>query len=518
MVRAIQALERVLRSVGLPAKLFLLLLPILPLVTWTSGYALRGMWKELHRMAPATAASPSGPSSDLVWFGVLLGVALVGTTGGFVLILRGVRNPLRQMIRFLGSGDLTHRLVLQGSDELTDLATAFNANQNALSATVKSLRKEAAELASCVSALRAGTAEMNLATSAVAKGSETQRSASEHVSAAIHQWTASIEQVARNVEDATQRAGRGRVFAEEGAAYGEDTERAMRAIQEATARIVGAIRVIQDIARQTNLLSLNAAIEAAKAGTQGKGFAVVAEEIRKLAERSATAAKEIEALIATTNLTVGQGAEKSKGSATSLSKIRSEVEALSAQIEEIGEAAREQAAMAVEIQHQTESMRISAEQNAAGATELAATVEASGCTMDILARTSDAVAAEVATFKLEEQGTLDRAGAISAHQAWKARLQKVVEGTSQEQLDPAVVCRDDRCALGKWIHGPGQACCGQRPDFPVLKGRHGEFHRIAGRVIEEAKAGRNAKASALLEGEFTEVSRDVIAILSRIEL
>lgn len=103
-----------------------------------------------------------------------------------------------------------------------------------------------------------------------------------------------------------------------------------------------AVKVIQDIARQTNLLSLNAAIEAAKAGQHGKGFAVVAEEVRKLAERSGSAAKEIARLIEDSNLAVAQGQDTVQEAVTALGRIREHIAHLSHVSEAVGLAAHEQ--------------------------------------------------------------------------------------------------------------------------------------------------------------------------------
>lgn len=508
-----------IQRLSLTGKLVLLAAPGILLVALTGTYAAQRVWRDMA--GAEQAAGGVVQSNPTAWVVGIAALAALAAAGWFALgtrILGSLRRPLSEIRDLLASGDLTRRATAEGRDECSELARALNAYQEGMTGIVKGLRREAADLAGYVATLRTGTGEMSQATNTVAQGSEAQRHAADQVSAAIHQLTVSIEQVAGNVGSATQRAQEGRQLAEEGALYGAATEEAMKAIQEAAALMVGAIRVIQDIARQTNLLSLNAAIEAAKAGSLGKGFAVVAEEIRKLAERSGVAAKEIEALIETTHRAVEQGAEKSKGSASALAKIRAEVEFLSQQVGEIGLAAREQASTAQEIQRQSETMRNSAEQNAAGAVELAANVEESGRTMEALARTSDAVAAEVAAFNLGEDGTLDRAGAIAAHQGWKGRLQRVVEGTSHEDLDPKVVCRDDQCSLGKWIQGAGRKHCGHRPDFPVLKERHTDFHHLAGKVLQETLAGRKAQAIAVLEGDFTRISREVVTLLSRIEL
>ena len=119
----------------------------------------------------------------------------------------------------------------------------------------------------------------------------------ERSSAALEEMNANIQQVKQSTLRAEELAARSQEAGQQGLMAVKDTGRAMEAIEESSSKVNRIITVITDIARQTNLLSLNAAIEAAKAGAMGKGFAVVAEEVRKLAERSGTAAKEITALI-----------------------------------------------------------------------------------------------------------------------------------------------------------------------------------------------------------------------------
>jgi methyl-accepting chemotaxis protein len=407
------------------------------------------------------------------------------------------------------------------SVEISDIAKAISAYQDHVGRSFTSVQKSAAKVATLSVHLVSGTEETQRATDMVANGSEVQRGATEQVSAAIHELSASIEQVARTVEIALAKASSARSQAEEGAGYGRETAKAMQGVQGATNRMASAVQVIQEIARQTNLLSLNAAIEAAKAGSQGKGFAVVAEEVRKLAERSATAAREIEALITETHEIVGNGVEKVTGTSASLDRILEEVSILAHQVDEIGVATREQARASTEITQRTEAIRTTSEQNAAGAVELAATVQETGRNLESLAQVSDGLAMEASAFQIQSSGssdTLDVDGAVAAHQAWMGRLKNLLLGRSKETYDPAIVGREDQCALGKWVLGPGQQCCGHHQDFPSLKSKHREFHRMAAEVLNFHQAGRRDQAEALLAKDFTAISHEVVALLSHMDL
>jgi methyl-accepting chemotaxis protein len=451
---------------------------------------------------------------------ILLLLALVAALTGLLIraVARGLIQPIEGLTVALLRQDLNLRMETTGRDEISDLARAFNDFQGHLAGVVTTIQRASAEVASLAGQLVSGAEETQRATDLVARGSEQQRGAMDQTSAAIHELSASVEQVARTVEGALTLAASARREATDGAGFGRETATAMEGIQGATERIVSAVQVIQGIARQTNLLSLNAAIEAAKAGSLGKGFAVVAEEVRKLAERSATAAREIEDLIVQTREIVGTGAQKVAGTSASLERILLEVSTLARQMEEIDLASREQAKASGDITEQTEGVRTSSEQNAAGALELAATVQETVQHLDSLARVSDKLAQEASAFQMEgSSDQLDVLGAIGAHQAWSGRLKNILEGRSKEAPDPTVVGRDDRCVLGKWIHGPGQRCCGHLEEFQRLLGRHAHFHRLASEVLSAHGAGRREAARTLLDQDFKTVSHEVLGLLNRID-
>jgi len=450
---------------------------------------------------------------------LILVLAILGLTWVLIrLVATGLTRPLRDLAATINRKDLNQRMDTGGKDEIADLARAFNAFQDHLGSIVKSIQGASAQVATLAGQLVSGAGETQRATDLVASGSELQRGAMDQASAAIHQLSASVEQVARTVEEALVRAASAQSEAARGTGFGRETAEAMEGIQQAMERIVSAVRVIQEIANQTNLLSLNAAIEAAKAGEFGKGFAVVAEEVRKLAERSGSSAREIEGLIAHTRQIVGTGATKVAGTSAALERILAEVSAVARQMEEIDLASREQAKAGNDIARQTEGVRATSEQNAAGAVELAATVQETIAHLGELAKVSDRLAQEAAVFRQDdENGNLDVLGAVSAHQAWSGRLKNVLEGRSREVLDPAVVGCDDRCTLGKWIHGPGLTCCSHLPDFPVLRGRHADFHTLAAQVLTAHAEGRREQAKTLLEKDFTATSRDVVALLTQMD-
>lgn len=114
---------------------------------------------------------------------------------------------------------------------------------------------------------------------------------------------------------------------------------------------------------------------------------------------------------------------------------------------------------------------------------------------------------------------LDFMGAIEAHVRWKIRLEAYINGTSQEHLDADVICRDDQCALGKWIYGDGGAKYGEYPMFPVLKQTHMNFHQSAGDIVRMVDAGDTDGALTLLNsGDYARYSHRVKSDLARLSI
>ncbi|MBU2154406.1 MAG: methyl-accepting chemotaxis protein [Gammaproteobacteria bacterium] len=225
------------------------------------------------------------------------------------LVSRGIAKPLRQMVSMLddiaqGEGDLTRRLEVNRSDELGDIAKGFNTFlgklQNMITQVVSSVQK--------VSDSSEHTADIAIRTNT---GVQKQLAEIELVATAVHEMTATAQDVARNATHAAEAANHADRSANQGKQTVQHTADAIAALAQEIGRAVTVVQTlakdseninailvaIRGIAEQTNLLALNAAIEAARAGEQGRGFAVVADEVRNLAQKTQKATEEIQAMI-----------------------------------------------------------------------------------------------------------------------------------------------------------------------------------------------------------------------------
>jgi methyl-accepting chemotaxis protein len=233
-------------------------------------------------------------------------------------------------------GDLIDRVKLQGkSGFLATLSGSVNELLDSMANAIRQIQTVSGEVNRGAVAISAGNSNLSQRT-------EEQSSSLEETATSMEQMTATVKQNAENAGQANQLAIAARGQAESGGTVVGKAVRAMAEINEASRKIADIIGVIDEIAFQTNLLALNAAVEAARAGEQGRGFAVVASEVRSLAGRSATAAKEIKALIQDSVRKVEDGSTLVTESGQTLEQIVVSVKKVSDIVAEIAAASREQ--------------------------------------------------------------------------------------------------------------------------------------------------------------------------------
>ncbi len=219
----------------------------------------------------------------------------------------------------------------------------FGELQRDTNRTMDTLRDVATQLAQSAESVQAASAEISEGSRDLAARTESQAATLEQTAAALQQITATVQQNADNAGTASRLAEAARDTASTGGEVIGRAIRAMEQIEQSAARIADIMSVIDEIAFQTNLLALNASVEAARAGEAGKGFAVVAQEVRALAQRSASASKDIKALIGESGQQVAAGAALVNEAGGSLAQIVGAVDKVTAIVADIASASAEQA-------------------------------------------------------------------------------------------------------------------------------------------------------------------------------
>ncbi|HRD67966.1 MAG TPA: methyl-accepting chemotaxis protein [Candidatus Competibacter sp.] len=268
--------------------------------------------------------------------GVLVCVLLaLGLSYGFG---RAIVRALRRadiIAEAIAAGALDNDIPVTGTDEIGQLLQSLATTQEELISVLRKI-KQAADVVGL------GTSELSQGTDNLAQRTEEQASALEETAASMEELISTVKQSADNAGRANQLAGQARTQAEAGGQVVEQAVAAMNAIHQSSRKIADIIGVIDEIAFQTNLLALNAAVEAARAGEQGRGFAVVAAEVRKLAQRSADAAKEIKSLITDSVGKVEDGGKLVERSGQTLKEIVGAVKKVSGIVAEMAAAGQEQ--------------------------------------------------------------------------------------------------------------------------------------------------------------------------------
>jgi len=333
-------------------------------------------------------------------------IAVIFSMAMGFFIARLVSRPLADAVGVLESianGDLTTSLELHTKDEMGRMAAALNRASESMRTALSEVRSSANSMAASSHELASSSEQLSAATEQLSSGAQEQASSLEETTSTLEEITSTVKQNADNAKQASQVAGASRDTAEKGGQVVSEAVGAMGQINASSKNITEIISTIDEIAFQTNLLALNAAVEAARAGEQGRGFAVVATEVRNLAQRSATSAKEIKRLIQDSVQKVENGSGLVTKSGETLQEIVISVKKVTDFVAEIAAASREQSTGIEQVNKAVQQMGQVTQNNAAQTEQLSGTAQSLSLTAQGLSAHAQQLQGLVGRFRVDLQ-------------------------------------------------------------------------------------------------------------------
>ncbi len=511
------------------------------LVRSKMGPLLAGIEKKLQQLVDIQSQSISTISQDLLastegtikTVGALL---IAGLVIGIILawfIGNLIGSPIVKLVMTMrdiaeGEGDLTKRLTSDSQDELGNLTLAFNTFVSKIQDIIKRTANATGQVLDSV-------AQTTEKTNVITKKIISQESETSQVATAMQQMTATVSEVARNAGQAEEAA----IAANAAAVSGQETvAKTASSIQElaqdvqAASGVMGKVEkdtddigtvldVIKGIAEQTNLLALNAAIEAARAGEQGRGFAVVADEVRNLATRTQESTVEIEQMIgrlqesAREAVTVmNAGSEKAKINVEQSRQARDSLESIAEAIGTITDMNSQIATAAVQQDSVAEDINRSIVAISDASSETSLLSQETVQITEDLGELASNLQSLIGQFKISGDDTIDFEVAKSAHLAWKARLRGFLDGRESLSRQEVVSHRD--CVLGSWYYGEGISKYGHIPGMREMEAPHTEMHNVIREIVTLKENGQDEEAEAHF-AKIEPLSKQIVGLLSQVE-
>jgi methyl-accepting chemotaxis protein len=520
-----------------------------------------------HKVAE-DAKAIAGRMNGMIIASIIIGVLLA--LGFGILISRAISRPVSHIsdaARDIAQGDINKQIEYESKDELGVLADSFrglihymqemadvasniaegdltinvNAKSHkdilgtAFSRMVGNLEEVVRNLTDNTTQLVSAATEISSASEQMAAGAKQQTGQTSQAATAVEEMTSTIMESSKNSGEASELAKSAAESSTQGSQVVSDTisgmNRISQVVQESADTIqklaqsadqIGEIiSVIDDIADQTNLLALNAAIEAARAGEQGRGFAVVADEVRKLAERTGKATKEIADMIkgiqsdttgAVSSMEQGikeveSGKELADKAGNSLNEILQQSQSVMDMIQQIATASEEQSAASEEISRSVANISSVTKENAAGAEQSASAAEQ-------LNRQAEDLRGLVGKFKVRggNLGIIDLAK--TDHMHYVKKLEDIIEG--RKSADSWKITDHRTCRCGQWYYSDGAREYGSLSEFKAVEDPHIRVHKYANDAVKHFNSNNTDQAKKCLN-DTIQASHDVIDDLEKLK-
>lgn len=500
-------------------------------------------WKWLDTLdelekAQSKIADESAEQADKAYrkaWNLLIGLGIAAIVFGMfiaVMITRSITRPIARFTRDvekITQGDLTTMIASDTHDELGELGRQLNGMTDSFDKTIHSMLTSVTEVVHTVTVLKSRAAK-------TLEGAHSQSAQAAQIATAAEEMSQTITDISKNASDAAEASTDAKDTAEAGKDVTDTAMDKVQSVHKSTVDLsqrvtnlnkrvgeIGEIVItITSIADQTNLLALNAAIEAARAGEQGRGFAVVADEVRKLAERTIKSTSEISAKISAVQAESDETSRFMTVSSSEVTKARDF-------IANVGGSLKAVVGTVLKVNDQIARIATAVEEQSSASEDIAHNIEK---TSDV-ARHMEAMSGEVmheinglikiaeelrnasAAFRTKGGELMILDLAKSDHRIFMDKIGSCLSG--ETTLDPAKLADHRTCRFGKWYLTEGQDRCGSLHSFKEIDGPHAKIHAMAKDAVACNNSGDKNKAQKLYQ-EMESISDQISGLLDKIKL